>query len=427
MLDPNELLRDPTDAARRLGRKGVAAEEVEAAVAAIRQRRALRSELDELRGELNRASKEVGELLGKGDREAAEQRKAEVAAVSTRVRELEQAVREVEAGERDALMGLPNWPAEEAPEGSGEQDNVVLSVHGPSPESYEDFPRRAHWEVGEELGIYDGERGAKISGSMFALLRKEGSRLLNGLVQYGLALNRARYEEITPPHLVRTETFTATGHLPKFARDAYQTTEDGLWLIPTGEVPLMSIHRDEVLAEEELPKQYMAYTVCFRREAGSAGKDTRGMQRLHEFHKVELVKLCTEEQAQDAFSSMLQDVLRPLEEMGLTYRVVDLCAGDLTFSSARIFDVEVYAPGVRRWLEVSSVGQFTDFQARRGGIRYRPADGGRPRFVHALNGSALATPRVWAAVVEVGQQPDGSIRIPGPLVPYMGQETIPAR
>ena len=260
---------------------------------------------------------------------------------------------------------------------------------------------------------------------MFALLRKDGARLLRALVRFGLDINAKTYEEIAPPHFVRTETFIATGHLPKFEIEAYKLRDDDLWAIPTGEVPLMSIHREETLTFEELPKRYMAYTVCWRREAGSAGKDTRGMQRLHEFHKVELLKLCAPEQAQAEYEAMMRDAERPLQLLGLPYRVVDLCAADLTFSSTRVHDLEVYAPGVDRWLEVSSVGMFSDFQARRANIRFKRGKG-KPEFVHALNGSGLATPRVWAAVIEHGQQPDGSVLLPEPLREYMGTDRITA-
>jgi seryl-tRNA synthetase len=423
MLDPNELIRDPAASQRRLARKGVGAEAVQDAVLAIRGRRELRAELDERRADLNRGSKDIGRLRAEGREAEAGDRRSELAVLKTGIDRLELDARAAEQLERDLLLQLPNWPSDEAPDGNSDADNVVLEIHGPAVSEYEAGAYRPHWEIGAELGIYDAERAAKISGSMFAVLRKDGARLLRALVDYGLALNRDVYEEIVVPHVVRTDTFTATGHLPKFADDAYRIPGDDLWLIPTGEVPLMGLHRDEILAADEMPKRYMTYTACFRREAGSAGKDTRGMQRLHEFHKVELVKLCTPDQAPTEFAGMLEDAIRPLAALGLPYRIVDLCAGDLTFTSARIYDLEVYAPGTQRWLEVSSVGQFTDFQARRGNIRFRE-ETGRPQFVHALNGSAMATPRVWAAIVEHGLQADGSVVIPEPLVPYMGKNRI---
>ena len=258
---------------------------------------------------------------------------------------------------------------------------------------------------------------------MFSLLRGDGARLLRGLVSLALALHRDRYEEIMPPHLVRTEVISRTGHLTKFDTQAYRVRDDDLWLDPTAEVPLMGMHQGEILPDSELPRRYMAYTVCWRREAGAAGKETRGMQRLHEFHKVELVKLCRPEDGAAEFDTLVSDAELALQVLGLPYRVVELCAGDLTFSAAKVYDLEVYSPGVDRWLEVSSVSWVTDFQARRGQIRFR-RDGGGVEFVHSLNGSGLATPRIWAAVVEHGQQPDGTIRIPEALVPYVGTDLI---
>jgi seryl-tRNA synthetase len=246
---------------------------------------------------------------------------------------------------------------------------------------------------------------------------------LRALVALGLDLHRDKYEELVVPHLVRRQTMVGTGHLPKFADDAYSTTLDDLWLVPTGEVPITGLHRDEILDPEDLPRRYMTYTVCFRREAGSAGKDTRGLQRLHEFHKVELVRLCLPEDAEQEFEELLGDAERIVQELRLPYRVVDLATGDLTFSSSRIIDLEVYAPGVDRWLEVSSVGNFTDFQARRGNIRVR-VEGGGTRPIATLNASGAATPRLWAAIVEHGQQPDGRVLVPEVLRPYVGRELL---
>jgi seryl-tRNA synthetase len=255
------------------------------------------------------------------------------------------------------------------------------------------------------------------------VLKGDGARLLRGLTTLALDTHRAAYEEIVPPHLVRTEVISRTGHLTKFDTQAYRVRDDELWLIPTGEVPLMGLHQDEILPESELPKRYMAYTVCWRREAGAAGKDTRGLQRVHEFHKVELVKLCKPEDGEEELESLLADAERAPQLLGLPYRIVELCAGDLTFTSAKVYDIEVYSPGVDRWLEVASVSLITDFQSRRGQIRFR-REGGGVEFVHALNGSALATPRILAAILEHGQRPDGRVRVPDALVPYVGRETI---
>ncbi len=261
-----------------------------------------------------------------------------------------------------------------------------------------------------------------MSGSGFAILRGDGARLLRALPQYALNLHRDKYTEFVVPHMMLRDTMVGTGHLPKFADDAYATTDDR-WLIPTGEVPLTAMHRGEILDADSLPFHYTTYTVCFRREAGAAGKDTRGMQRLHEFHKVEFMIYCRADQVAAEFAGLLHDAETSLRGLGLPYRVVDLATGDLTFSSARIHDLEVHSPGVGRWLEASSVGNFSDFQARRSNIRMRDATR-KTVPVHTLNGSALATPRVWAALLENGYQADGTVRVPEALVQYLGTDTL---
>jgi seryl-tRNA synthetase len=426
VIDSRLLLDDFDETAHRLGTKGVPREQLEEARDALETQRALLRRVEEVRAAANRAAALVAAAVreqagGKPAPELVEDSRA----LKRESAELDEQLRDAETRLRDLMLQIPNLPSPAAPVGAGEADNVVLEVYGYDDERLRARSYRPHWEIGEEFGIYDPARAAKISGSMFTLLRGDGSRLLRALVAFALDLNRATYEEIAPPHLVRTDTFTATGHLPKFADDAYEVRGEDLWLIPTGEVPLMGLHRDEILDERELPKRYMAYTVCFRAEAGAAGKDTRGMQRLHEFHKVELVKLCTPAQADDEFDSLLADARRSIETLGLPHRLLALSTGDLTFGSARIVDIEVFAPGSDRWLEVSSVGYFSDFQTRRGNIRFRPADGGRVQLAHALNGSGLATPRVWAALLEHGLTEDGSaIRLPEALVPYFGAEEI---
>ncbi|MGH8922757.1 MAG: serine--tRNA ligase, partial [Actinomycetes bacterium] len=294
------------------------------------------------------------------------------------------------------------------------------------PAAYEGRSYRPHWEVAGDLGILDAERAAKLSGAMFSLLSGGGARLLRGLVNFALDLHGSTYLEVAPPHAVRSEVISRTGHLTKFESQAYRLRDDDLWLVPTAEVPLMGMYQGEILAEADLPARLMAYTVCWRREAGAAGKDTRGLQRLHEFHKVELVKLCRPEDSEAELASLLADCERTLQTLGLPYRVVELCAGDLTFSASKVYDLEVYAPGVDRWLEVSSVSLVTDFQARRGSIRFRRTEGSKVELVHSLNGSGLATPRVWAAIIEHGQQPDGTVRVPEVLVPYVGADTLTA-
>jgi len=427
VIDRKLLLDDYDATVRRYARRGVTVEAVDELRDAVVARRTRAREVDDLRAQLNRQSESIGAMMRAGKKDEATAARAAVAQLKEALAAGEAALREAEEREQYLLLRTPNLPSDHAPDGTSEADNVIRSVHHHDPDRYAGRTLRPHWEVATDLGIFDSERASKISGSMFSLLLGDGARLLRALVQFGLDLHREHYLEVAPPHMVKGEVFVGTGHLPKFADDAYQLRDEDLWLIPTGEVPLMGLHRDEIMTFEELPRRYMAYTVCFRREAGSAGKDTRGMHRLHEFHKVEMLKLCAPEQIEAEYQAMLADACRPLELLGLPYRIVDLCCADLTFSSSRVHDIEVYAPGADRWLEVSSVGMFTDFQARRGNIRFRRGTA-KPELVHALNGSGLATPRVWAAVIEHGQQDDGTVRIPAPLVPYMGgQEVITRR
>jgi seryl-tRNA synthetase len=423
MIDTRLLLDDFDATVRRLARKGVDPALVAAARRLAVQRREQVREVDSARAQMNSGSAEVGALRRQGQPAEAEVLQARLAQGRSALDALEMALRSTEAEFDDVVMRIPNLPADDVPDGASEADNVVLRTHGYDPDDYQGRTWVPHWEVAERLGIFDAERAAKLSGAMFSLLRGDGSRLLRGLVSLALDLHRDRYEEIAPPHLVRTEVISRTGHLTKFDNQAYRVRDDDLWLVPTAEVPLMGLHQGEILAEADLPRRYMAYSVCWRREAGAAGKDTRGLQRLHEFHKVELVKLCRPEDGPAEFDGLVADAERALQALGLPYRVVELCAGDLTFSAAKVYDLEVYSPGVDRWLEVSSISLVTDFQARRGQIRFR-REGGGVEFVHALNGSGLATPRVWAAVIEHGLQPDGSVRVPEALVPYLGKEFI---
>lgn len=423
MIDTRLLIDDFEDTARRLARKGVDASLLAEARELAERRRDTRQRVEAARSEMNAGSSRVGALMREGKRDEAEPVRAQLAEAKSTLEDLESALRQAEADFEDVASRIPNLPADDVPDGSGESDNVVLSMHGYDAADYEGRDWLPHWEVAERLGIFDSERAAKLSGAMFSVLKGGGARLLRGLVNLALDLHRDAYEEIVPPHLVRTETITKTGHLTKFDTQAYRVRDDELWLIPTGEVSLMGMHQGEILEESSLPRRYMAYTVCWRREAGAAGKDTRGLQRVHEFHKVELVKLCRPEDGMAEFEALVGDAQKALQVLGLPYRVVELCAGDLTFSAAKVYDLEVYSPGVDKWLEVSSISLVTDFQSRRGQIRFR-REGGATEFVHALNGSGLATPRVWAAIVEHGQQPDGSVRLPPALVPYVGTEVI---
>jgi seryl-tRNA synthetase len=423
VIDTRLLLDDFDATARRLARKGVDRGALEATRDLAQRRREQVRQVDGARAEMKSGAAQVGTLMREGRRDEAEALRARLAESRVALDALEQALRTTEIDLEDLVLRIPNLPADDVPDGNTEADNVVLRTHGYDPADYEDRTWLPHWEVAERLGIYDSHRAAKLSGPMFSLLRGDGARLLRSLVSLALELHGDRYQEIAPPHLVRTEVISRTGHLTKFDTQAYRVRDDDLWLVPTAEVPLMGMHQGEILLEADLPKRYMAYTVCWRREAGAAGKDTRGMQRLHEFHKVELVKLCRPEDGETELSELLADAERALQVLELPYRVVELCAGDLTFSAAKVYDLEVYSPGVDKWLEVSSVSLVTDFQARRGQIRFR-RQSGRVEFVHALNGSGLATPRVWAAVIEHGQQPDGSVRVPKALEPYLGKDVI---
>ncbi len=429
MIDIRLVRDEPELVKAALARKGVDGAEVERAKALDARRREAARRRDEIRGRVNAISKEVGTAKRAGD----EARAGELAAESRRLGEEAHAAdaeaAAVESELRDLMLRIPNLPAEDAPDGSSEADNVVLRVEGYDPEAYRSHQRVPHWEVGAALGILDLERGARISGSMFALYRGAGAMLVRALCQLALDHNSDAFEEIRPPTLVRTDTLTATGQLPKFADDAYHLERDDLWAIPTAEVPLTSLARDELLDEDDLPVRLMAHTSCFRREAGSAGRDTRGLLRVHEFDKVEILAYATPGQAAEVHADLLARAEAVLVRLGLAYRVVDICTGDLGQAHARTFDLEVYAPGCDQWLEVSSVSWFSDYQARRANIRYRP--GGRDHdqrahgtgrgtaMVHTLNGSALAVPRVWAAVVESNRRPNGSVEVPKVLRQYM--------
>ena len=394
--------------------------------------RELATDRDAARRRVNELSKQVGQLRREGAAPEAEAAMAASRREGERESELASEAAVTEADLRDVLLRIPNLPHPDAPDGAGEDDNpVVKGPVGVLPE-YAAHQRVPHWETGTALGILDNERAAKISGSMFTMLRGMGATLSRALCQLALDGNADAFEEIRPPSLVTTATLTATGQLPKFADDAYAIERDDLWCIPTAEVPLTSIGRDDVVDETALPLRYMAHTSCYRREAGSAGKDTRGLLRTHEFDKVEILAYATPEQAPAMLAELVGRAERTIGSLGLAYRIIDICTGDMGQSHHRSFDIEVYAPGCDRWLEVSSISWFSDYQARRGNLRYRPVDGdGRPgkgtEVLHTLNGSALAVPRVLAAILETHRRADGSVAIPEVLWPYCrGARTVAA-
>lgn len=428
MLDPRRLRTDLDAVKAGLARRGLDLAEIQRAAELEAEERALKAQAEELRARIRTLSKEVGQARRDGDVAGSEAKAAESRQLGEEERKVDAQAAAAGADLRDILLRTPNLPANDAPDGTSEADNVVLRTEGYDAGRYADFQRVPHWEIGATLGILDLERGAKLSGSMFPVFRKQGATLVRALCQLALDRNADAFEEIRPPSLVRTDTMISTGHLPKFADEGYHLERDDLWAIPTAEVPLTSLARDEILAEADLPMRLMAYTPCFRREAGAAGRDTRGLLRVHEFDKVEILAYATPEQAADVHQELLARAEGSLRALGLAYRVLDLSAGDLGASAARTFDLEVYAPGCDMWLEASSVSWFSDYQARRANIRYRPAEAerGGTAVVHTLNGSALAVPRVWAAVVETHRQADGSVALPEALWPYFrGARSIP--
>ena len=380
--------------------------------------RAIGLERDEVRATVNDLSKRVGALRRDKKVDEAEALMDESRALGDRERDLQAEHDRVEALLRDVMLGIPNLPHPDAPNGASDADNPVVE----GPVGLVDFAphqRVPHWETAAALGILDNERAVKIAGAMFTMQRGLGATMARALCQLALDANADAFEEIRPPSLVTTATLTATGHLPKFADDAYAIERDDLWAIPTAEVPLTSLHAGEVLDEASLPVRLMAHTSCYRREAGSAGRDTRGMLRAHEFDKVEILALTRPEDAPSILDELVGRARRLVTQLELPYRVIEICTGDMGGSHHRSYDIEVYSPGVDAWLEVSSVSWFSDYQARRADIRFKRTGQKGTEMVHTLNGSALAVPRVWAAICEVHRQPDGSVRIPDALVPYM--------
>jgi seryl-tRNA synthetase len=424
MLDLRRIRTSPDEVRNALalrGGEGEAAAGIDEILALDEQRRRAVTEGDELRARRNELSRRVGELKRTG--EDAARVIAETRRLKERIDELEAAVSGSEARVKEILLETPNLPLDEVQAG-GEEDARVLREWGEP--VHHDFEALAHWEIGDRLGLLDLPRGARVSGSGFPLLRGAGARLQRVLIDWMLELHVQEhgYEELRVPYLVTRETLTGTGQLPKFADDSYLVERDDLWLIPTAEVPVTNLHRDELLHADDLPLRYTAYSPCFRREAGAAGKDTRGLLRVHQFDKVELVRYERPERSREALEELTGEAEEVLQRLGLAYRVVRLAAGDLGFSAAMTYDIEVWAPGVDRWLEVSSCSTFTDYQARRANLRFRPAPGEKPEFVHTLNGSALALPRLVVALLETYQDREGGVRLPPILAERLGVERL---
>lgn len=423
MLDLRAL-RDDADAIRdglrRRGKLDALGPLVERALALDVERRALIQAVEERKAARNAASQEVARR--KKARESAEELIEQTRALGAEIARLEAELAQTEAQLERILFELPNTPLPEVPAG-GEDDGRVLRSWG-TPR--EEQGLQVHWDIGSALGIVDFTRGAKIAGSGFIVFRGHGARLTRALISMMIDVHAREhgYDEVWVPFLVNRATATTTGQLPKFEDDMYVVKEDDLYLVPTAEVPVTSLHREEMLDGAELPKAYVCYTPCFRREAGAHGKDTRGLLRVHQFDKVELVRLTTPEDAAAQHELLTAHAEKMLQLLELPYRVKLLAAGDTGFSAAKTYDLEVWAPGIRTWLEVSSCSTFTDFQARRGGIRYRGARGEKPRLVHTLNGSALALPRTIAALLEHHQRPDGKVAVAEALRPYLGVDVL---
>ena len=382
------------------------------------EHRSLLNSLNELRAERNRVSEEIGKTKGTG-KDALDSIQA-MKKVSQQIKELEEKVGVLAEQLNSKLLRIPNLPHDSVPIGKNVEDNVVIREWGD--ELQFDFTPKSHLELGASLNLFDFERGAKISGSGFPLYIGKGARLERALINFmvDMHVDQYGYTEVFPPFVVRREAMVTTGQLPKFEEDMYHTEVDDLFLIPTAEVPVTGIHGNEILEEEDLPIKYVAYSACFRREAGSYGKDTHGLLRLHQFNKVELVKYVTPGSSYDELESLTAQAESVLQALGLRYRVVELCTADLSFASAKCFDLEVWAPGEKKWLEVSSCSNFEGFQARRGNIRYRREDNRKVECVHTLNGSGVATPRLLVALLETYQREDGRVEIPEALQPHLG-------
>ena len=412
-----QFIRDHADVVRESLRKRHESAPVDEVLELDVRRRQLLQQVEAMRAEQKRASADVAKAK---DKSAVADRIAELRQLSQRIKEMEPTIKEIEERLEQLLLLIPNIPDASVPEGKDESENVVVNSWG-EPRSF-GFQPLPHWEIGERLGIMDFERAAKISGARFGILKGLGAKLERAITSYMLDLHTTEhgYTEIYPPYLVRRECMVGTGQLPKFEEDAYRTEPDDLFLVPTAEVPVTNMHRDEILDADKLPIYYVAYTACFRREAGSAGRDTRGLIRVHQFDKVELVKFVTPESSYDELEKLLADAEDVLRRLELPYRVVMMCTGDVGFTAAKKYDPEVWMPGQNRYVEISSCSNFVDFQARRANIRYRPKAGSKTEFVHTLNGSGLAVGRTMAALLENYQQTDGSVTIPEPLRPYMG-------
>jgi seryl-tRNA synthetase len=419
MLDRDLIRKQPEVVRAGIRRKGLDPTIVERFLDSDQNWRAVIAELEQLQASVNAASKSIGQLMAQGKREEAEDAKAHVRSLKDQIASLEGTVKELETTLQSVELEIPNLPHESIPDGDSELDNVTIRTWGEFKEfSHEPKP---HWEICDSLKLVDHARGAKVSGSGFPFYVGRGARLQRALFTFFInhQVDHNGYTELYAPILVSRASLVGTGQLPKFEEDLYRTTDD-LFLIPTGEVPITNFYRDEILEAKDLPIHLAGYTACFRREAGAAGKDTRGLQRMHQFDKVELVKFTTPESSYTELESMTADAESVLQLLRLPYRVIEICSGDIGPKGAKQYDIETWSPAMKKWLEVSSCSNFEAYQSRRANIRYRPEPGAKPEFVHILNGSGLAVPRILATILETYQRSDGTVEVPEVLQPYVG-------
>ena len=424
MLDIKRIRENLEDIKKAMEIRGEKEFDLDAVVELDNQRRELLKEVEALKSEMNIEQKKIPQLMKEGKKEEAEAEKVKLKELSEKIKGLDEKVKKVQEELQYRLLRIPNVPNVNVPQGDTDEDNVEIRKWG-EPKQF-DFDFKAHWDIGTNLGILDFETGAKITGSRFTLYKDKGARLERSLVNFFLNTHTDKngYTEILPPFMANRDSFVGTGQLPKFAEDMFKIEGLDYFLIPTAEVPVTNIHRDEIVSGDKLPIKYCAYTPCFRSEAGSAGRDTRGLVRQHQFNKVELVKFVKPEESYEELEKLTNDAEMMLQMLGLPYRVVKICTGDLGFTAAFKYDLEVWMPSYNRYVEISSCSNFEDFQARRAGIRFRRDKNSKAEYCHTLNGSGLAVGRTVAAILENYQQADGSVVVPEVLRPYMGMDVI---
>ena len=424
MLDIKRIRENLEDIKKAMDRRGEKEFDLDAVVELDDQRRELLKEVEALKSEMNIEQKKIPQLMKEGKKEEAEAEKVKLKELSEKIKGLDEKVKKVQEELQYRLLRIPNVPNVNVPQGDTDEDNVEIRKWG-EPKQF-DFDFKAHWDIGTNLGILDFETGAKITGSRFTLYKDKGARLERSLVNFFLNTHTDKngYTEILPPFMANRDSFVGTGQLPKFAEDMFKIEGLDYFLIPTAEVPVTNIHRDEIVSGDKLPIKYCTYTPCFRSEAGSAGRDTRGLVRQHQFNKVELVKFVKPEESYEELEKLTNDAEMMLQMLGLPYRVVKICTGDLGFTAAFKYDLEVWMPSYNRYVEISSCSNFEDFQARRAGIRFRRDKNSKAEYCHTLNGSGLAVGRTVAAILENYQQADGSVVVPEVLRPYMGMDVI---